>query len=78
MTTLVRTLALTVRSVEMDELFIREWLAPVALFILADGTRDLVDEYYSLKEQLVRARCIAYGRFPRLKPGSAVKNFWRM
>ena len=50
--TLIRSWPLTQRRVELDELFIREWLAPVALRVFADGTSDLIDEY-SLMEELV-------------------------
>jgi HEAT repeat protein len=50
--TLIRSWPLTQRRVELDELFIREWLAPVALHIFADGTSDLIDEY-SLMEEVV-------------------------
>ena len=43
--TLIKSWPLTQRKVEFDELFIREWLAPIALHILADRTGDLIDEY---------------------------------
>src|SRR3989442_1445750 len=48
--TLIRSWPLTQRRVEFDELFIREWLAPVALHILADRTGDLIDEYSLMAE----------------------------
>jgi HEAT repeat protein len=50
--TLIRTWPLTLRRVELDELLIREWLAPVALYILAHSTNGLMDEY-TLMEQMV-------------------------
>lgn len=50
--TLIRSWPLTQRKVELDELFIREWLAPVAHHILEGGTSDLIDEY-SLMDILV-------------------------
>jgi HEAT repeat protein len=48
--TLIKSWPLTQRRVEFDELFIREWLAPVALHILADRTGDLIDEYSLMTE----------------------------
>jgi HEAT repeat protein len=50
--TLIRSWPMTQRRVELDELFIREWLAPAALVILEQQTSDLVDEY-TLIETLV-------------------------
>ena len=50
--TLIRTWPLTLRRVELDELLIREWLAPVALYILAHSTNGLIDEY-TLMEQMI-------------------------
>jgi HEAT repeat protein len=58
--TLIRSWPLTQRRVELDELLIREWLAPVALKIFADPTSDLIDEF-SLMEELVAS-------MQRLKP----------
>ncbi|HXX18148.1 MAG TPA: HEAT repeat domain-containing protein [Candidatus Acidoferrum sp.] len=52
--TLIRSWPLAQRGVEFDELFIREWLAPLALHILADRTDDLIDEG-SLMDELVRS-----------------------
>jgi HEAT repeat protein len=52
--TLIRSWPLTQRRVELDELFIREWLAPVALHMLERGESDLLDEY-SLMELLVKS-----------------------
>lgn len=43
--TLIKSWPLTQRRVEFDELFIREWLAPIALHILSDRTGDLIDEF---------------------------------
>ena len=50
--TLIRSWPLTQRHVEFDEPFIREWLAPIALHIIADKTGDFIDEY-SLMDELV-------------------------
>ncbi len=52
--TLIRSWPLTQRYVELDELFIREWLAPVALHIFKDSTTDLIDEF-TLEELLVES-----------------------
>jgi HEAT repeat protein len=58
--TLIRSWPLTQRRVELDEFFIREWLAPVAHKIFADPTSDLIDEF-SLMDELVAS-------MQRLKP----------
>jgi HEAT repeat protein len=49
--TLIRNWPL-LRGADFDELFIREWLAPVAYHILADRTGELIDED-SLMSELV-------------------------
>jgi HEAT repeat protein len=49
--TLIKSWPLTQRRIEFDELFIREWLAPIALNILSERTGDLIDEF-SLTEEL--------------------------
>jgi HEAT repeat protein/DNA-binding Lrp family transcriptional regulator len=51
MQTLIKSWPLTQRQVELDELFIREWLAPVARTVF-ESSKDLIDEY-SLMEELV-------------------------
>lgn len=50
--TLIKSWPLSQRRIELDELFIREWLAPVALKLFEDPTTDLLDEY-TLMEELV-------------------------
>ena len=52
--TLIRSWPLTQRYIELDELFIREWLAPVALHVFRDKTTDLIDEY-TLQDLLVES-----------------------
>jgi HEAT repeat protein len=52
--TLIRSWPLTQRQVELDELFIREWLAPVAFRVFRDGTSDLIDEP-ALMDELVNS-----------------------
>jgi HEAT repeat protein len=42
--TLVSTWPRTQRHVELDDLFIREWLAPVAMAIVSDPESDVIDE----------------------------------
>jgi len=49
--TLIKSWPLTQRAVEFDELFVREWLAPIAEKIFSNPTSDLMDEY-SLSEEL--------------------------
>ncbi len=48
--TLIRSWPLTQRRVEFEELFVREWLAPIAFHILSERTGDLIDEYSLLEE----------------------------
>ncbi len=52
--TLIQSWPRAQRQVELDELLIREWLAPVALSVLSDATSNYIDEY-SLMELLVES-----------------------
>jgi HEAT repeat protein len=52
--TLIKSWPAIQRSKDLDDIFIKEWLAPIAEKIFNDPTSDLIDEY-TLTEELVRS-----------------------
>ncbi|HEX6681112.1 MAG TPA: HEAT repeat domain-containing protein [Gaiellaceae bacterium] len=56
--TLIKSWPLSQREVELDELFIREWIAPVALKVFSNPLSDLIDEYTLMDELVLSMRSL--------------------